>query len=160
MFVDTTQLWQPLDNPTREKRDLAMSTFPYFYVFNIWIVFKWCVCFTVSPVWQLCYVVAPPHPPDHPAAPPTRPSKGLVHSGVKSLTRGKSLVFISNFQEFLMKCCEVVICPFARQARGGVCFLTSQGQMWARSTPGWAGRDSSQRGTFDTHFPLFPCFRW
>ncbi|TKS79123.1 Calcineurin-binding protein cabin-1 [Collichthys lucidus] len=40
---------------------------------------------------------------DHPAAHIDFVVKGLVHRGVKSPTRGKSLVFISNFQEFLMK---------------------------------------------------------
>lgn len=66
--------------------------------------------------------------------------KGLVHSSVKSPTRGKSLVFISNFQEFLMKCCEIVICPFARQAKFVVCFLMreakcvlTQPRVWVRS---------------------------
>lgn len=51
---------------------------------------------------------------DHPADHIDFVVKGLVHSGVKSPTRGKSLVFISNFQEFLMKCCEVVICPLCQ----------------------------------------------
>lgn len=51
---------------------------------------------------------------DHPADHIDFVVKGLVHAGVKSPTRGKSLVFISNFQEFLMKCCEVVICPLCQ----------------------------------------------
>lgn len=42
---------------------------------------------------------------------------------MKSPTAGKSLVFISNFQQLLIKCCEVVICSLCRRS---VCFLMSR----------------------------------
>ena len=83
-----------------------------------------------------------PRPPDpHTHPPPTRASKGLVHAGVKSPTPGESLVFISNFHKFLMKCCEVVVRPFARQARCEGLFSSVAGQMWPHSTTGWTDRE-------------------
>lgn len=52
-------------------------------------------------------------PPRRSWRPPRSPPR---HAGAKSPTRGKSLVFISDFQEFLMKCCEVVICPLCHES--------------------------------------------
>lgn len=68
---------------------------------------------------------------DHPADHTASVVKGLVHAGVKSPTRGKSLVFISNFQEFLMKCCEVVICPLCQASSIWGLFSYVLDQMWA-----------------------------
>lgn len=68
---------------------------------------------------------------DHPADHTASVVKGLVHAGVKSPTRGKSLVFISNFQEFLMKCCEVVICPLCQASSIWGFFSYVLDQMWA-----------------------------
>ena len=98
---------------THTHTHLATLNPPYFYTFN---VFHSCVSpsvHTPHPAHQT--TPRPPDPHTHP--PPTRASKGLVHAGVKSPTPGESLVFISNFHKFLMKCCEVVVRPFARQAR-------------------------------------------
>ena len=57
--------------------------------------------------------------------------KEPVHTGVKSLTRGRPLTFISNFQKFLMKCCQFVICPLCQTRSSRGLFSYGGGQMCA-----------------------------
>lgn len=69
---------------------------------------------------------APPPEVERSWRPPRSPPR---HAGAKSPTRGKSLVFISDFQEFLMKCCEVVVCPLCHESSTWGLFSYAAGQM-------------------------------